>query len=63
MKFELSKEQYEKYIEWRKSLPKVDYGAIGGGFHFVFTPTGIGCIVLVKSDCGSQIDLTEDDDF
>jgi len=42
MKFKLTKEQIGKYELWRKTLNKVDYGAIGGGAWFMFCPTGLG---------------------
>ena len=34
-------------------------GAIGGRLTYSFTPTSLGCIVKVKCACGSEIDLTE----
>ena len=57
--FTLSEEQEKKYKEWHKSLAKTDYGAIGGGYTFCFTPTGLGDIVKVKRDDGHELDLTE----
>jgi hypothetical protein len=60
IKFELSEEQTFKYNQWRSELKKVDYGAIGGGFSFIFIPTGIGEIVKVRRDDGQEIDLSED---
>lgn len=61
--FELSEEQEKKYDEWRKSLPKADYGTIGGGYTFCFTPTGLGDIVKVKRDDGHELDLTESENW
>lgn len=61
MNFELSKNQEDKYKQWRKSLPPVDYGAIGGGYSFQFIPTGLGSIIKVVRDDGHEIDLTEDE--
>lgn len=61
MTFELTPEQIEKYKTWRKTLPKKDYGAIGGGVWFMFCPTGLGDIVKVRRDDGAEIDLTEID--
>lgn len=59
MIFELTEEQVKKYKEWRATLPKADFGAVGGGTSFIFTPTGIGTIVFAKRDDGYEIDLTE----
>lgn len=61
IKFELSPEQVEKYEKWHKSLKKIDYGTTGGGYSFIFTPTGLGDIVKVRRDDGQEIDLTEED--
>jgi len=57
--FELTKEQEEKYEDWRKSLPYADFGAVGGGETFHFTPTGLGTLVKVTRDDGYELDLTE----
>lgn len=59
--FTLNEDQTKKYRAWRKNLPKVDYGAIGGGTSFTFIPTGLGDIVKVRRDDGHEIDLTEED--
>jgi hypothetical protein len=59
IKFELDEEQTKKYHEWRANLPKVDYGAIGGGYQFIFIPTGLGDIVKVKRDDGHELQLTD----
>lgn len=61
MKFELNEDQIEKYQNWRKKLKKIDYGAIGGGYTFMFTPTGLGDIVKVRRNDCKEIDLTEID--
>jgi hypothetical protein len=62
--FTLTKEQEEKYEAWKKTLPKLSqghFGAVGGGYSFEFTPTGIGTIVVAKraDDPKHEIDLTE----
>lgn len=61
MNFTLSEEQVKKYKEWHSSLNKIHYGTIGGGYSFIFTPTGLGEIVKVRRDDGQEIDLTEID--
>lgn len=58
--FVLSEEQVKKYEDWRASNPTGYYGAIGGGEHFIFTPTSIGMVVRVKHDNGAELDLTEE---
>jgi len=60
--FELTDEQMEKWEEWKETLPKLDeghFGAVGGGYSFEFTPTGIGTLVKAKRADGHEIDLTE----
>lgn len=57
--FELSDEQYTKWMEWRKSLPKHKPGAIGGGDAFTFRPTGVGDIVTATYMDKHTIDLTD----
>jgi len=59
MTFQLTSEQTEKYNKWRKKLKKINFGAIGGGYTFCFTPTGLGDIVKVKRDDGYELDLTD----
>jgi hypothetical protein len=60
-RFGLTVGQHEQYMNWRKALPKVDYGTTGGGYTFMFTPTGLGDIIKVRRDDGYEIDLTEID--
>jgi hypothetical protein len=72
-KFFLTDIQTEKYEKWRKTLPKKDFGAAGGGTSFYFTlegkitfkitPTGIGIVFEVKSKEGFEIDITDWDNF
>ena len=62
-KFSLTESQTQKYIQWRMSLPKKDFGTIGGGYEFIFTPTGLGNLVKVRRDDGHELDLTETENF
>ena len=69
MNFEVTAEQKQKFVVWKKERENdgANAGAIGGRFTFTFTPTSIGIIVAVK-DClgpaeGNQIDLTNYDEF
>ena len=57
--FGLSKKQYDKYNDWRKSKGEVYVGAVGGAYTFCFIPTGIGTIVTVKCADGTELDLTD----
>jgi hypothetical protein len=52
-KFELNEKEQEKYLAWKKTLPKVPegyFGAAGGGYWFKFRPTGLGTIVEAGRD-------------
>jgi hypothetical protein len=74
MKFEINTEQSEKLRSWYEGiLPEIlekqqvnhlrgvpYYGAIGGGLTYCFTPTGLGCILVVKEFTTSkELDLTD----
>lgn len=65
--FTLSPAKVEKFEKWRKKKNKekgeVYVGAIGGAYEFVFIPTGIGTITKVRCADGTELDLTEDEDF
>ncbi len=61
-KFELSPKQEIEYKKWKDSLPKVEnFAAIGGGYWFKFTPTGLGTVLEVgRTDVPHlDINLTE----
>lgn len=58
--FKLTDEQAKKYEEWKKTLPKLNAGSIGGADQFIFTPTGVGLGVSVKY-FEYELDLTEYD--
>jgi predicted Ser/Thr protein kinase len=61
MKFELSQEEEQKYLEWKKSLPKLEnghFGAIGGGTVFEFRPTGLGTIITVRREDNPKHTIT-----
>ena len=61
--FYLTKEKNQRYINWKASLPQKYFGAIGGSYSFIFTPTSLGDIVKVKRCDGYEIDLTDYDSF
>jgi hypothetical protein len=63
MDFSFSKEQNERYIIWykkhRRKCPIENSGAIGGKYSYIFTPTSLGVITIVKCACGEELDLTD----
>jgi hypothetical protein len=65
--FTLSAAKMEKFDKWRKDKNKkkgeVYVGAAGGAYEFVFIPTGLGTITIVRCADGEEIDLTELEDF
>lgn len=64
MKFELTEEQEKKYNEWKSTHKKVDGGAIGGRYSFIFSPTGVGVFVRVEDAAtGKYLDLNDYDAF
>ena len=65
MTFELTKEQSEKADEWIEERLKIkfDPGTIGGRFEYCFIPTGLGTIVVLKDLAGSEINLTDFNDW
>jgi hypothetical protein len=66
--FELNEVEIKKYEECKKTLPELPeghFGVAGGGYHFTFTPTGLGTIVIVGRDDVPEmdIDLTDFDSW
>lgn len=65
--FTLTSEQMEKFEKWRKKRNKkkgeVYVGAVGGAYEFVFIPTGIGTISLVRCADGGELNLTDENDL
>lgn len=59
--FELNASQEKKLKKWQKSLKKENTGAIGGGYTFSFSPTGLGDVVKVTYLGKHETDLTEYD--
>lgn len=59
MKFELSEKQDAQATKWirnHKCKKKDNYCRIS----YVFTPIGIGDVIIVKCICGKEINITED---
>lgn len=65
--FTLDQSQMKKFEVWRKKKNKkkgaVYVGAIGGAYTFCFTPTGLGTITVVKCADGTELDITDEDEF
>ena len=63
MTFTLTDEQEKKFNKWRKSKGEIYVGAIGGAYEFIFLPTGIGTVKIVRCADGTELDLTTKEDF
>lgn len=70
--FQLDADQMKQFVTWRDEQDKVVaqkqgrdeayYGAIGGGYTFCFTPTGLGvALTVVNNVTKEEINLTEYD--
>lgn len=62
-RFNLTKEQWEKFFEWQESLPYKYYGASSNGITVYFPSCGLGTIVIAKRDEGEEIDLSDYENF
>jgi len=60
-KFELDEDEIKKLEAWNKKLKKLPPATIGGGYTFMFTPTGLGTVVEVERADGKKINLTDYD--
>jgi len=74
--FEMEPSQLDKFLKWRdeqdaKVILKqkhnkryADYGACGGGYTFLFSPTNIGTAVSVTNDLTREtVNLTDYDSW
>jgi len=68
--FEIDENDTVKILKWanehNENCPFEDpdkVGAIGGRFTYCFTPTSLGCIVVIKCACGEELNLTNIDDW
>ena len=61
--FYLSDEQLIKLNNWTETKQNVYAGAFGGAITISFTPTGIGVIIVATCIDGSEINLTEYENF
>jgi hypothetical protein len=58
-RFELTKGQWERYFEWKDSLPYKYYGMSSTGINIVFEENSLCTIVRAEREAGESIDLTE----
>jgi hypothetical protein len=66
MTFTLDELETEKFINWKKSLPKAPADVFGEEFQFTFQfhPTGLGVTkIIVREIDGEQIDVTNYDNW
>ena len=66
MNFELTNEDIVKVSKWKKKQDKRAgtnyYGAIGGVLTYSFTPTSLGCVIVVEHGVTKvKLDLTNYD--
>ncbi|GMQ95321.1 MAG: hypothetical protein BMS9Abin13_434 [Patescibacteria group bacterium] len=68
--FSFGEKEKNKLSDWLKEHNKTcsfadigNQGAIGGRISYIFTPTGIGCVVEVKCACGEKVDITDYGDW
>lgn len=62
-KFQMSEKEWQTYLDWEKTLLKLDPGTIGGTTTFSFTPTSIGVVVKVSRVDGEVKDVTDYDSW
>ena len=65
--FIVTNEQWEAIRNWQELHTQEKHGgnhyrggAIGGSYHYVFTPTGIGTFGKVECSCGESFDFAGD---
>lgn len=63
MEFSLTKEEVERVEAWKKQFDNWPQGVSGGTFQYVFIPTTIGTIILVRHNSGAELDLTDYDSW
>ena len=63
MKFEITEEEVAKIEKWKETLDEIPEDVNGKDlqFEYVFYPTGLGIIKLVRRVDGAEIDITDYD--
>ena len=69
--FMIEPNELEKIQTWKKehdtnvhNNPKQYHGTIGGGYSYIFYPTGIGTCITVKcNNCGEEFTIRDGSDF
>lgn len=55
--FTLTKEQYQKYLDWRETLPVYPY-ADTAHYGFTFIPVGVSYTITVSRSDGHMVNLS-----
>jgi hypothetical protein len=63
MIFELSEKDLSKIERWKKSLPPAVMVTNGGGYDYIFTPTGLGTLFIVKRYDGYELEVWGSEDW
>lgn len=50
---------FKKRMEKKYSYEEKYCGAVGGFYTFCFTPTGIGTVVVIKTELGDEENITD----
>jgi hypothetical protein len=63
--FIIEHDQLEKIAQWMidHECSITHVGAIGGKTSYIFTPTGIGTVIKARCACGSEVDVTDYEDW
>ncbi|GAA4801801.1 hypothetical protein [Litoribaculum gwangyangense] len=62
MKFKLNKQELNKFYNWKKQLTELETVDVWGQefqYEFIFQPTGLGVIKIVRRTDGEEINLTD----
>ena len=63
LEFVMSEKEVADFDKWRKShrceIDEMSPAAIGGRWTFMFTPTGLGNVTVVKCACGAELEVTD----
>ncbi len=63
MEFTLTEAEVARFRSWRKKFDDYPQGVSGGVFSFIFIPTSIGTITIIRHVSGEELDLTDYDSW
>jgi len=64
MKFIITEDEAKNIYDWNKSHKcKLPQTAIGGNLKYIFTPTGLGTLIMVKCLCGESYNVRGSDNW